>query len=921
MGKNKRLVTTFARKQSVIATGLALSLMCAHSAYAQQTPAVDQKIEKIEVTGSNIKRIEGEGSVPVTVVKREDIERTGVTSAADLLDKLQLNSGANYNLSQGVGDSGQPGFSGASLRGLGPNNTLILLNGRRLANYAFNGAAVDVNSIPIAAIERVEILKDGASAIYGTDAIGGVINFILRNDYRGIEGSYYKTNTKQGGGNTEKYSLTGGFGSLDKDHFNVLVSLDKEKSDPLAAKQRSFAKTGIRPDLDVVKTSGNSYPANIRFGPGRGNPTAVTGCLPSAGSYFIIAQSNRNCRYDYTSVLDIFPPVDRQSAVARATFQLNASTQVFGEYTYTKNKTVYASSETPINDFSDAGNRPIIFPATSPYYPAPYLRPNGTIATPTGDLAIAWRGKDAGRRTDRSTAEQSRIVAGIKGNVGSWDYEGAFNRAESKVTDTYIDGWLSEARLRAALLTGLINPFTTAGQNAAGQAALNSAKILQDIRSSKGSVTSVDAKATTELMQMAAGPLALAVGAESRKEKFADRPSPVQSSGDILGGGGNYPGATADRKVNAVFAELSIPLAKNFEATVAVRSDRYSDFGNSTNPKVAFRWTPDKSVLFRGSFNTGFRAPSLPDLYVPLFNSNTADAHNDPIRCPNSVPIGTYVQDTECDAQFVNKLGGNRNLKPEKSRQYSIGMVLEPQPGTSIGIDFFNITRTNSLGSLGDNTLFDNYAKYGASKFVRFGRLADGSCSNDALGAPTPANVPCAISYVLQFTENLGEYRQSGLDLTASKTHSTEFGKFRVSLDGTYITKYKYQREVGGAFFNNLAVFTSDNGAIPRWRHVLAINWSMGPWGATLSQNYVSGYQDDTKDATVVRDVGQVETYDFQGVWSGFKGLQLVLGIRNLLDRDPPASRQGQTFQVGYDPRYGDPLGRTYYGKISYAFK
>jgi iron complex outermembrane recepter protein len=466
-----------------------------------QTPAATppatspaQKLDKIEVTGSNIKRIEGESALPVTVVKRDDIERTGVTTAAQLLDRLQANSGATINLSQGVGDSARPGFTGASLRGLGPNNTLILLNGRRIANYAFDGAAVDVNSIPLAAIDRVEILRDGASAIYGTDAIGGVINFILRNDFRGIEGSVYGTKTDRGGGETTKYSLTGGYGDLNTQRFNVLVSLDKEKNDPLRASERSFAATAIRPDLGVQQTSGNSIPANIRT-LGGANPLAATGCAPSVGSYYLNRGGDRSdvqCRYDFTSVLDIYPPVDRQSAVVRATVQATNDLAVFGEYVYVKNKTTFASSETPVNDF--LGNGPFLYPANGPYYPKPFNLPDGTLVTPSGDLSIAWRAKDAGRRTNEAVSTATRYVFGVKGSIASWDYEAGYNKSESKVTDKYVNGWLSETRLRTAIATGVVNVFSVTGQDAAGLAALQQAKIIEDVRRSKGTVESLDAK-------------------------------------------------------------------------------------------------------------------------------------------------------------------------------------------------------------------------------------------------------------------------------------------------------------------------------------------------------------------------------------------------------------------------------------------
>jgi iron complex outermembrane recepter protein len=903
--------------------GLAASSgMSAMAQTATETPPA-QKLEKIEVTGSNIKRIEGESALPVTVIKRADIERTGVTTAAQLLDRLQANSGATVNLSQGVGDAGKPGYTGASLRGLGPNNTLVLLNGRRIANYAFDGAAVDVNSIPLAAIERVEILRDGASAIYGTDAIGGVINFILRNDFRGVEGSVYVTKTDRGGGDTTKYSLTGGYGDLNTQRFNVLVSLDKEENDPIKASSRPFAATAIRPDLGVQQTSGNSIPANIRT-LGGANPLAATGCAPNLGSYYLNRGGDRSdvqCRYDFTSVLDIYPPVDRQSAVVRATFQAMNELAVFGEYVYVKNKSTFASSETPVNDF--LGNGPFLYPAGGRYYPAPFRLPDGTLVTPTGDLSIAWRAKDAGRRTDEAISTATRYVLGVKGTIAAWDYEAGYNKSESKVADTYIDGWLSEARLRREIATGAINVFSITGQDAAGLAALQRAKILEDVRRSKGTVESFDAKASSELTRWAAGPLNLAFGVETRKEKFDDNPLPVLSGGDVQGGGGNLPVTRADRRVSAVFGELSIPIIKDLEVQLAIRSDRYSDFGSSTNPKISIRWNPTKDLLLRSSYNTGFRAPSLPDLFQPRYFSNTAAPHNDPIRCPTGAGIGAYVDEgLECDAQFQNQLGGVNTLKPEKSRQASFGFVFEPGKDLSLSSDFFWIERKNSLQSLSDTTVFDYYAAIdpinAQGRFVRNVRAANGSCVGDDPANPTPANVVCSINYVVQVQENVGTYTLRGLDLSAAYSLGMGgWGKTKISLDGTYISKYSYQFAKGGPVTNNAGLFTADNGAVARWRHVLAFNWNMGPWGATLNQNFVLGY----KDAGGARRVGSTETYDAQATWSGIKGLQLVLGVRNIMDRDPAQSAQGQTFQVGYDPRYGDPFGRLFYGKIAYSFK
>lgn len=889
-----------------------LSYAIAVGAFAlSASAAMAQQAERVTVTGSNIKSVNAETSLPVQIITKDDIARTGATTTADLMDKLSSNSGG-YNVSVGVGDSGQPGFSGASMRGLGSSNTLILLNGRRMANYAFNGGAVDLNSISLAAVERVEVLKDGASAIYGTDAIGGVINFILRKDFQGAEVSAYTTDTKHGGGNTNKLTATLGYGDLNTQKFNVFVSLDGENSQALPGAMRDFAKTGIRPDLGFTKTSGNSYPANFTYagGPGTLNTAAATGCAPAKGSYHInpadgtVSTTRNDCRYDYTSQLDIFPPVERQSVLGRGVFQIANDHQAFAEYMQVDNKTRFASSQTPINDFT--GNGPFLYPAGGKYYPASVTLANGTVVRPTGDLKLAYRGVDSGLRTDEAVSQATRFIVGLQGVVAGWDYNTAFNQSKSKIDDNYVDGWLYESKLKAAMLTGNINPFSTTGQDAAGQALLNGAKILGLVRTAEGTTTSWDGKISREIAQLAAGPVELAVGAEHRKEELKDTPQPVFTSGDILGGGGNLQKIAASRTVNALFTELNIPLMKELTAQLALRYDNYSDVGNTTNPKIGLRYQPTKSVLVRGSYNTGFRAPTLPDLFSPNYRGNTADNHNDPIRCPNGVPVGAFVNaGLECDAQQPNQGGGNAKLEPEKSTQWSLGTVLEPTKGVVVTADYWSIERKNSIGGLGDNTIFGNYAKYSSLYVVR-------RASDNTLGIPGP------IDYVIQTQQNLGKYKTEGLDLNLSWTlPKTTFGQFKVGIDGTLITKYQYQTEKDGAWINNLGKFTSDNYAIPRWRHTATLNYLYGAWGATLANNFVQGYQDDGG----TRDVGNYSTWDAQVSWAGIKNLQVVAGMRNLLDTNPPASVQGQTFQVGYDPRFTNPLGRMLYARLSYAFK
>jgi iron complex outermembrane receptor protein len=403
-------------------------------------------------------------------------------------------------------------------------------------------------------------------------------------------------------------------------------------------------------------------------------------------------------------------------------------------------------------------------------------------------------------------------------------------------------------------------------------------------------------------------------------------------SGDVQGGGGNIPPVVADRRVNALFAELNIPIVKSLELQLQARHDRYSDFGNSTNPKVALRWNPSKEFLLRTSYNTGFRAPSLPDLFLPKFKGNTANSFDDPIRCPTTVnpatgkkagvPIGAFVDEgLECNAQFINQQGGNRTLIPEKSKQFTLGLVIEPTANISAAFDYFAIKRENTITALGDTTLFDNYTKYEATKFHRFERNALGNCSNEDPANPlTPAGTLCAIDFIDQFQENLGITNTRGIDISIQTRFPTSLGQFTIGLDGTKVLKYEYQREPerNSPFFDNNGIWTSDlGGAIAKWKHSLAFGFKRDYWTATVINNYVAGHVDDGG----TRDVGSFRTWDVQSAWNGgVKNMQLTFGIRNIMNMAPPASVQGSTFQVGYDPTDTDPHGRTFYGNIKYKF-
>src|SRR6266496_1987312 len=296
-----------------------LMLGVAMSAAGQQEATSIVKLDKVEVTGSNIRRVEGESGLPVQIITRDEMINGGVQTAQELLERISANqSFGGWNEARGEGNT-LVGFTAASLRGLGYQRTLVLLNGRRVAPYALSGgASVDLSAIPASALERVEILKDGASAVYGTDAIGGVVNFILRKDFKGVEVNANYFATEQGGGNNGRFNATAGFGDLGKDRYNFFISADYFKQDALRAAQRESTRTAYLPSLGVDETAAPSFPANIAQPNGFSgvrNPTIPAGgatsssCLPPIS--FPTESFPLQCRFDFASVSETIPEVEK----------------------------------------------------------------------------------------------------------------------------------------------------------------------------------------------------------------------------------------------------------------------------------------------------------------------------------------------------------------------------------------------------------------------------------------------------------------------------------------------------------------------------------------------------------------------------------------------------------------------------------
>jgi iron complex outermembrane recepter protein len=893
------------RRMIAIAVSAAITA-ASQISIAQTTPPADvvptkplaQKVERIEVTGSSIKRIDGETSLPVQIIKKEDIERTGATTAAELLTKISASAAALTDGASFSDIAGQRGFSGANLRGIGVSSTLILLNGRRVANFASPGGAsgVDLNAIPSAAIARVEVLKDGASAIYGTDAIGGVINFITNTDYQGFDASAYTSNTQHGGAGKNIYTVSGGIGSLSREGFNIFGVIDYSENKTLRSGQRKWIGSVYQPDINLDVGSSNTYPANARRTRASGAATgsrlnpAAPACNPPATIYapgsFVGATA---CLYDYMQDTEIFPASERLSAMTRAQYVINADHTLFGEYLYSSTNSTYKISPLTVTNLN--------YPANGKYYP--------TSLNVTGPLRLNLRLAEAGGRTNEVEAITERLVFGSKGTIAGWDYDAGVNISQSRVVDAYVNGYVATAPFDSAFLTGNINPFGPS--DAAGLALLNSTKISDKARDSKGKTEMVDIKASRPLFDLAGGDASLALGLEVRRESLTFTPSSLLAAGQIRGDGAAV-GFTGKRDVNAAYAEMNLPFTKALEGQVAIRYDDYSDAGSSTNPKFGLRYVLNKQVLFRTSYSTGFRAPSLADLYAPSRTGQTNGIYNDPLGCIKVGAIDNTNNPDYCGIQPSKLTGGNADLKPEKSKQFSIGTAFEPNNMFSGTFDYWQIEKTDVI-SAPEGVLFTNPAR-----FAQF--------FNRAPTDPTLGGIPGFINSIDSRLRNFAALKTTGFDISADiRLPKSELGKFGVNLNGTYVLTYKTQAGAGAQFTDGVGVFVNDQ-IVQRWRHTLAFNFDRGPFAATLTQTFYKGYKDQNplQDGSI-RNVENYQLWDLTGSYRFTPNFRIRAGVKNVADANPPKSNQVYFFLAGYDPSYTDPRGRTFFASANYSFK
>ena len=924
-------------RKDLISRFVALALMGATStAMAQTAPATSDEsetvLQEIVVTGTMIARANAETAVPITILKADALKDQGITSVEQALNQLTANN-PTINIAQSVGTfSG--GGSFADLRGLGRSRTLVLLDGERLAPSAFDGSAVDLSGIPFSAIDSIEVLRTGASSLYGADAVSGVINFITKKDFQGLtfEGTYDRP--QHPSGSSGELAGTFGHGDLVNDGYNFMLTVGYSKQDELQAGAREFSAAGFNPaGGDSATNNPGTWPGSVQDSNGNYYQPGFPAC---AGNTYLTTQPG-NCAYRYSAATDLLPQHTETSALASLTKSLGPDDTVKLQYFWTQ-ADVVAWSGPMFYDFA-------LDPA-SPYFPGNAQGPSvaGLIpeygasgppnltgfpsgpgsgcpnpappAAPTcfaNPVRAVWTDPNNARYSGNLNTEQ-RAVLTFAGKNAGWDWAGSVNYSQNTNDNRNVGGYPNEALLAPnGVLSDLINPFGP--QSAAGQALINSSYLNGIYSTGEDKRWSVDGHSSHELGDLISkgNPAAVALGFTAGGEHFNYATTPYNTIIQAATGLGDS-SVEGSRTFQAVFLEVDLPLSSTLDLSLADRQDWYSDFGTTNNPKLQARWQPASFVTFRGTASTSFRAPTLFNLNNPpsLAASTGGSMGQGNPNCAVTPPLAPFTTET-CATQGLGLFGGNPNLTPETSENFDLGVVLTPITDLGITIDYYRILVKNTISSVPAQAIYGNPTTF--ANYYVLNNTGGLTPSINESASCIPYTLPTC-GHIKVNSANTGRLTTDGIDLSIQYLQHTGVGTFREDLEATSVTQFLEEQYTGGPNLNLVGWFNEIPPAY-RLQSNLRIDWkSLGTtWGAGGGARYWSTYIDQYPDGNGnQRTVGSYWVMDGYVSYKPIQKLTLLFGIKNILDKAPPYTNANQgNFAAGYNAFIVDPTQRSFY--------
>lgn len=965
-----------------------------------QAKAVEQDQDtsgEVLVTGSRIKQDPNNSALPLQIITTQELQRNGISSPEQLVMFLSTNGSGADNLASNAdvtsgAQRGTNGLSAANLRGQGSAATLVLLNGRRVAAHGLSGSAVDVNQIPFAAIERVEVLKDGASAIYGTDAVGGVINFITKKDFKGLGLQGFTDITEQGDGNIYRVSGTAGWGDLKEDGFNVMGAVSYSWNNILRGAKRDFVN-GNQPNRGLsIDTRGTPLATAFQLNPsalffpggtllgGTSGATQITnlffpgtttvangginvldvpggaGCTAMDGGQaydqllWNAPGAAYACAWDTGRAAVIQQPIQTLTYYGRGVVRVAGSHELSVEVTGSKANSAKSFSNAQVS--GNTTNLQVAYPlngVTTANYNDIYNKLVGAFAGSPGQAALIanygkpiayrWRCIACDVREYETDTKTFRVALGAEGPLfAGWDYRAGASYARSESSSVLGSGYyyrgttaanLPDAAAPTApgatapgllglLNSGILNPFLQPGQQQSAAAIAGLAAISAEgatLYGGKYEVKQFDASVSGGLFPIWGGDIKMAAGVDFRRETYSFNGSSAAAAAApviFLAAFDNVNALTPKtRDVKAAYAEILFPILPGLEVTAAGRVDDYTGFGSTVNPKITVKFRPIDQIMFRGSYNTGFRVPAFNQIFNGVTDSPYAGSDLvDPIRCPAGV---ANVTDPNCVFIRPNiQTGGNLNLGRETAKQFSGGVVFQPFNRFSLSVDFWSIAVDNTITTLTLSQLIQNAALF-PERFIR-----------DATNT---------IVTLDDRVVNAGARRTQGLEISARGGVDALGGSFNAGMDGTLLLKKREKLTQNSAYGPSLiGVFTFAGDLGIRWKHNAFISYSNDDVSLSFSQIFRKGYKNGALPGiaagTVTRPdynrfVDDYIIYNASISYTGAPGFKMTAGVRNVFNTDPPfaITYDGNTGAGGsWEPRVADPRGRSFTMSVETKF-
>jgi iron complex outermembrane recepter protein len=826
-----------------------------------------ERVERLEVTGSHIRRIDVEGPSPIQVIDREALDNTGYNSVSDVLRDITASAFGGAREASG---STAAGVATVNLRGLGASRTLVLLDGKRLPADPV-AAAVDLNLIPMAAVERIDILKDGASATYGSDALGGVVNIITRKDFNGTEISARTSVNKDDGGERTDISLINGTAT---NRARVISVLNYRNNKRIYSRDRKWSNDGwsifAEPaNYQVDMDDGNGFSAITR-------PTACGANHPDVAL----------CGYKFSDFSDEVPSIEQMSIMSQFSYDINPDLTFYARLMATRSKiewqyapaaSFYELTAENTPDFNDI---------------ATFIGAGGAKA-----IRVRDRLTDLGPRTSEILANAYGVQTGLRGYVfDTWQWDASYDYNHNIRTDISKNGYLLSSALTRVIGTGAnkYNPFAAAGTRDPNGVLKSGGILYQPWDQAQSTNHFVEAKASGELFYLNGRPLAMALGSTYLYDAYQVESDIFSVNGDVLGSAGGT--GTANRNAVSAFTEFAYNPVESLEVQLAGRFDHYNDFGSTVNPKLGLRWQASNQLMMRASAGTGFKAPTLQQLYGAQSVGNPT--FKDEVACDFARKNNPSQASFYCNAQqYEVKSGGNPNLQEEKSVSYNVGAMYQFARRTSFGFDFWGVDLEEAVGvSLQKITEAELKGLDVASRGIEIQRDAQNR-----------------IISMTALNSNLASSKLMGIDLAFSHGQETPLGDISIRMDHSHLFKYTNE------FFPGLgeeSVF--ELGGAPKWRNNITLGYV--PVFHTSSSIYLiaktiaSNFKSDPSAGKLSRYTEVDFQYNLALPWSA----TFTVGIINLLGSTPPLDDTLPGSKL--DDTLYNPFGQAAYVQYTQSF-